>query len=542
MLKTLNVKSLEELMDQTVPESIRNRAADTFTHRGKTINGLNSESGVLRLTGQLAARNKIFKSYQGQGYYPTIIPAVIKRNVLENPKWYTPYTPYQAEISQGRLEMLLNYQTMVCELTGMDISNASLLDEATAAAEAMTMAYATHNSKRLKFFVSQSIFPQTIDVINTRAHALDIELVYGDISEFPWHKAQEFFGVLLQTPDNLGNMQNYSDLCMRLKEADIRSIIIQDILSMPISKPPGDMGADIAVGSVQRFGIPMGFGGPHPAYLSCRDEFKRKMPGRVIGVSKDSHGNIAYRMSMQTREQHIRRDKATSNICTAQALLANMSALYAIWHGPTGLKDIASRVRFRTELLYSELLKMDIKVITHRDNFFDTIAIDAVASDLSSADAVLSEFHKYGINLSKISENVVAISLNEYTTVLDLAEIIEIFAKLKEVAPEDEDEPYLKPDFCDASLFKGMPEGLQRRSNFMGQQVFNTLTSETEFMRYIHKLCDKDLGLTNGMIPLGSCTMKLNSAVVMAPITFEGFANIHPFAPRDQTEGYAAMI
>lgn len=240
---------------------------------------------------------------------------------------------------------------MICELTGMDISNASLLDEGTAAAEAMSMAYATHNGKRLKFFVSNSLFPQSIDVIKTRADALEIELVFGDISEFPWYWAEEFCGAIIQTPDNLGNMQNYSELCNKLREKGVRSVIIQDILSLPISKPPGDMGADIACGSVQRFGIPMGFGGPHPAYLSCRDEFKRKMPGRVIGVSKDSHGNIAYRMAMQTREQHIRRDKATSNICTAQALLANMSALYGIWHGPQGLKDIATRVRFRTELL-----------------------------------------------------------------------------------------------------------------------------------------------------------------------------------------------
>jgi len=337
-------------------------------------------------------------------------------------------------------------------------------------------------------------------------------------------------------------MTDYSELFARLRENKVRSIVVQDILSLPISKPAGEMGADIACGSVQRFGIPMGFGGPHPAYLACKDEFKRKMPGRIIGVSKDKHDNIAYRMAMQTREQHIRRDKATSNICTAQALLANMSALFGIWHGPRGLLNIATRVRFRTELLSTQLSKMGISIVTDSENFFDTIAIDTRASDLSSSDSVLAEFHKFGINLRKIDENLVGISCNEYTSIKDLAEIVEIFAILKELAPEDDDEPFLEADFCDAENYRGMPASLKRQSKYMEQQVFNTLTSETEFMRYIHKLCDKDLGLADGMIPLGSCTMKLNSAIVMAPITYEGFANIHPFAPRDQLEGYMRMI
>jgi glycine dehydrogenase len=313
----------------------------------------------------------------------------------------------------------------------------------------------------------------------------------------------------------------------------VKTVVIQDILSLAISKPAGEMGADIAVGSVQRFGIPMGFGGPHSAYLACKDEIKRKMPGRIIGISKDRHGNVAYRMALQTREQHIRRDKATSNICTAQALLANMSALFGIWHGPQGLKDIATRIRFRSELLVTQLKKMGIHIITSSDNFFDTIAIDVSKSDLSSADAVLAEFHKFGINLRKIDDSTVGISMNEYTTIKDLAELLEIFAILKEIAPEENDEPYLDANFCNSNNFRGMPAGLKRTSAFMEQQVFNTLTSETEFMRYIHKLGDKDLSLVHGMIPLGSCTMKLNSAIVMAPITFDGFANIHPFAPRD---------
>jgi len=438
--------------------------------------------------------------------------------------------------------MLLNYQTMICELTGLDVSNASLLDEATAAAEAMAMSYSLANGKRNKCFVSNSIFPQTIDVVKTRAEALDIELVFGEVADFPWDQADQFASAIVQTPDRLGNMNDFSELFDRFRENKVKSVVVQDILSNAIAKPAGEMGADIAVGSVQRFGIPMGFGGPHPAYLACKDEFKRKMPGRVIGVSKDVHGNPAYRMAMQTREQHIRRDKATSNICTAQALLANMSALFGIWHGPQGLKDISTRIRFRAELLQTQLSKMGIKIVTDEENFFDTLAIDVVASDLSSADSVLAEFHKFGINLNKIDESTVGISMNEYTTIKDLAELIEIFAILKEMAPEENDEPYLDANFHDAVSYRGMPPALKRQGEYMTQQVFNTLTSETEFMRYIHKLCDKDLGLTNGMIPLGSCTMKLNSAIVMAPITFDGFANIHPFAPRDQIEGYMRMI
>ena len=482
---------------------------------------------------QLSNINKIYKSYQGQGYYPSIIPHVIKRNVLENPKWYTPYTPYQAEISQGRLEMLLNYQTMITELTGLDISNASLLDEATAAAEAVAMAYSTHNMKRKKAFISINLFPQTIDVIKTRASALNIELVFGDSAKFPFEEADQYCAVIVQTPDNIGRMRNYKEYFDKLRENKVRSIVIQDILSLPIGKSAGEMGADISCGSVQRFGIPMGFGGPHPAYLACKDEFKRKMPGRVIGVSKDCHGDVAYRMSMQTREQHIRRDKATSNICTSQALLANMAALYGIWHGPQGLKDISMRIRFRAEIIKTQLENMGVVLQTHGDNFFDTIAIDVVASDLSSADNVLAEFHKFGINLRKIDDETVGISVNEYTTIKDTAELLEIFAILLEQAPEENDEPYLDADFCDSTKYRGLPAEIKRETEFMHQSVFNTLTSETEFMRYIHKLCDKDLGLTNGMIPLGSCTMKLNSALVMAPITFDGFAHIHPFAPRD---------
>ena len=469
MLETLGLTSLEELIHNTIPDSIRSPAGREFEYNGKKISGMNSESQVLKRMRTLAAQNKVFKSYQGQGYYPTIMPAVIKRNVLENPKWYTPYTPYQAEISQGRLEMLLNFQTMITELTGLDIANASLLDEGTAAAEAVGMAISIHNHKRSKVFISSSIFPQTVDVVRTRASAFGIELVIDELDNFPWEKIDEFAGVVVQTPDNIGNMRDLTQMFGKLREHKVISILIQDILSLSISKPAGEMGADIGCGGVQRFGIPMGFGGPHPAYLACRDEFKRKMPGRIIGVSKDMQGNPAYRMSMQTREQHIRRDKATSNICTSQALLANISALYAIWHGPKGLTHIANRVRFRAELLADNLEKMGIEIVTDHDRFFDTIAIDVQASDLGSADAVLAEFHKYGINLRKIDENLVGISCSDYTTIKDVVELLEIFAILKEIAPEDNDEPFMSPEFCSGENFRGMPLDLTRRTSFMGQ-------------------------------------------------------------------------
>ena len=478
--------------------------------------------------------------YYGQGYYPSILPLVIKRNVLENPKWYTPYTPYQAEISQGRLEMLLNYQTMIVELTGLDYANASLLDESSSAAEAMAMSHSVHNGKRNKFFVSKTLFPQSIDVCKTRADAMGVELTIGKVADFPWDNATEYCGAIFQSPDNLGNMENYSELFARFKANGIISILAQDIASQTICKPAGEMGADIAVGSAQRFGLPMAFGGPHPGYMACKDEFKRKMPGRIIGVSRDRHGNMAYRMSLQTREQHIRRDKATSNICTAQNLLSNMTALYGIWHGPEGLKTISTRIRFYTQMLMTALEDLDIKVITDKNNFFDTLVFEVKASGFSSADKVVADFHRYGINLRKLDDNHVGISINETTVVLKLATLIEIFALLKE--KKDLGESFLDDDFFTIQKYHDLHSGLKRTSSFMQQPVFNELTSESEFMRYIHRLADKDYSLVHGMIPLGSCTMKLNSAAVMTPITFPGLANIHPFAPAEQIKGYIAMI
>ena len=334
----------------------------------------------------LAAANKLNKSYEGCGYYPTQIPSVIRRNVLENPNWYTPYTPYQAEISQGRLESLLNFQTMITELTGLDVSNASLLDEASAASEAMFMAYNVHNGKRNKFFLSKHIFPQNLEVVKTKANGLGIELVIDEPANFPWAKADEFCGYMVQNPDNLGNVYDITEVASKLKEKKVVVTVIADILSLTIVKPPGEMGADIAIGSAQRFGVPMGFGGPHAGYMAVKDDFKRKMPGRLIGVSKDVHGDKALRMALQTREQHIRRDKATSNICTAQALLANISAFYGQWYGAEGLKKQATRVRNFADILISELDKLGYSITTDKACHFDTVVVNVKSSGLQSAD------------------------------------------------------------------------------------------------------------------------------------------------------------
>jgi glycine dehydrogenase len=425
---------------------------------------------------------------------------------------------------------------MIVELTGLDFANASLLDESNAAAEAMALSFSVHNNNRKKFFVSKNLFPQSIDVCRTRAKANGIDLVIGDIADFPWSHAKEFCGAIFQNPDNIGNMENYTELFAKFKENGIVSILSQDIMSTVISKPAGEMGADIAVGSAQRFGLPMAFGGPHPGYMACKDEFKRKMPGRIIGVSRDKHGDLAYRMTLQTREQHIRRDKATSNICTAQNLLSNMTALYGIWHGPVGLKKISTRIRFYTQMLYTALQQLGIVVLTDKHNFFDTLVFDVKASGFSSADQVLADFHKYGINLRKLDDNKVGISINETTVILKLATLVEIFALLLE--KKDLGNTYLEDDFFTIQKYQDLHKNLKRSTEFMQQPVFNDLHSETEFMRYIHKICDKDYSLVNGMIPLGSCTMKLNSAAVMTPITFPGLCEIHPFAPKDQTEGY----
>lgn len=355
ILNRLGVKTIDELMDQTVPENIRLPKEKIMNHNGKSIKAIPSETLMLSHMKDLAASNKVNRSYQGCGYYPTQIPSVIRRNVLENPNWYTPYTPYQAEIAQGRLESLLNFQTMITELTGLDVSNASLLDEASSASEAMFMAYNVHNGKRNKFFLSKNVFPQNIEVVKTKAEGLGIELVIDEPANFDWSKVDDFCGYMVQNPDNLGNVTDITEVAAKMREHKVVVTIIADILSLAVIKSPGEMGADIAIGSAQRFGVPMGFGGPHAGYMAVKDEFKRKMPGRLIGVSKDVHGNRALRMALQTREQHIRRDKATSNICTAQALLANISSFYGQWYGPEGLKKQANRVRNFADILITEL-------------------------------------------------------------------------------------------------------------------------------------------------------------------------------------------
>jgi glycine dehydrogenase len=420
ILETLGVKSVEELMDQVVPASIRLTPETRFKHNGMELEGIDSEMIMLERMRQLSESNIINKSFIGQGYYGTNTPSVIRRNVLENPRWYTPYTPYQAEIAQGRLESLLNFQTAIMEITEMDVSNASLLDEATAAAEAVQMSYNFHNGKRNKYFVSNSLFPQTIAVIKTKCHAIGIELEIGDTASFNFENAKEYSGMIVQTPDNFGSVHDYTDLGVKIKESGLIFTIVSDILGNCIMKTPGAQGADIACGSAQRMGIPMAYGGPHPGYFASCDKLKRKLPGRIIGISKDAHGNQAFRMALQTREQHIRRDKATSNICTAQALLANMAAFYMQWHGQYGLKKMAIKARFMSQIFMQELSKIGIEFETDKNNYFDTVCINVKESGFTSPDWLLAQFHKYGINIRKVDGNRVSLSFDEITSLYDL--------------------------------------------------------------------------------------------------------------------------
>ena len=459
--------------------------------------------------------------------------------MLENPKWYTPYTPYQAEIAQGRLESLLNFQTAIMGLTGMAISNASLLDEATSAAEAVQMSYNVHNGKRTKYFLSENTFPQTIEVIKTKCHGLNIDLEIGNVNDFDFSKGKEYMGMLVQNPDNFGNINDYEEMSKKMKESGMVFTIACDILSLALTKPPGEMGADIAVGSAQRLGIPMAYGGPHPGIFATTDKLKRKMPGRVIGISKDVHGNQAFRMAMQTREQHIRRDKATSNICTAQALLANMASFYMQWHGRHGLRKIAKKCRFMGQIFIEELEPIGIKIVTDKEKRFDTVAIDVKASGFSSADYILSEFHKHGINIRKINDDYISVSFDELDTLHDLNELIEIFTSLKKNRREEFTNDFSK---YEDRVYKTLPNSLKRSTPFLGESQFEMKFSETNMMRYIQRLAEKDISLTNSMIALGSCTMKLNSAIAMIPIGWAGFSQIHPFAPRDQCEGYHQMF
>ncbi|MDR6501575.1 glycine dehydrogenase [Burkholderia ambifaria] len=524
MLDTLGFASRAALMDAVIPASIRR--AETLP-LGPFAQP-KSEAEALAALRVLADKNQVFRSYIGQGYHDTHTPAVILRNVLENPAWYTAYTPYQPEISQGRLEALLNFQQMVTDLTGLAISNASLLDEATAAAEAMTLLQRTGKPKSNVFYVADDVLPQTLEVIRTRALPIGIEVKTGPAADAAQANA---FGVLLQYPGVNGDVRDYRALTEAIHAAGGHVVVAADLLALTVLTPPGEWGADVAIGNTQRFGVPMGFGGPHAAYLAVRDEFKRQMPGRLVGVTVDAQGKPALRLALQTREQHIRREKATSNVCTAQALLAIMASMYAVYHGPHGLKTIALRVN-RIAALFAAGVKQ-LGFATVNDTFFDTLTIDTGART-----AQVHEFAKgKRINLRRVSDTQVGVSVDETTTRDDLADLLDVFAQAAGgTAPA--------VDALDAGLagVAALPAGLERTSAYLTHHVFNRHHSETEMLRYLRSLSDKDLALDRSMIPLGSCTMKLNATSEMLPVTWPEFGGIHPFAPADQTVGYREMI
>ncbi|HYE54746.1 MAG TPA: aminomethyl-transferring glycine dehydrogenase, partial [Chitinophagaceae bacterium] len=524
MLKTIGVSSLEELVNRTVPASIR-------MDKPLNLPAAMSESEYLHHIKEVSLRNKLFKSYIGQGYYDTHTPGVILRNVFENPGWYTQYTPYQAEISQGRLESLLNFQTMVSDLTGLPIANASLLDEATAAAEAMTMFFNTLNRDhdhitRPKFFVDNDIFPQTRDVLATRALPVGIELVTGDYRNAGIDES--YFGAIVQYPNDKGSIEDYREFIKKVQSANAYVVMATDLLALTLLTSPGELGADAAVGSAQRFGVPLGYGGPHAGFFAAKDEFKRSIPGRIIGISVDANGKRALRMALQTREQHIKREKATSNICTAQALLANIAAMYAVFHGPQGLKNIAQRVAMLTQALSQELSELGYEVINK--TYFDTLTIK-----VTDTAAIRRVAEQHEVNFRYLSNEFIGISLDETTTQHDVFGIIHIFsaAKNNEVSSFSFDE--------DAPI-TSIPEFAKRQSPYLQHEVFNRHHSETQMMRYIKMLENKDISLNTSMIPLGSCTMKLNAAAEMMPLSWSHWSKIHPFVPAEQAQGYQQVI
>ena len=519
MLETVGVNSIDELIEQTVPAAIRLK-------QGLNLPEAKSEVDYLSSLKQTASLNKVFKSFIGQGYYDNITPGVILRNVFENPGWYTQYTPYQAEIAQGRLQALLNFQTMVIDLTGMEIANASLLDEGTAAAEAMFMQYSLRKKEQgNKYFVSEAIFAQTIDILKTRANPFGIELVIGNHETF--EPTAEFFGAIVQYPAGNGEVYDYSSFATALHEQSVKLTVIADLLSLTLLTPPGEWGADVVVGTTQRFGIPMGFGGPHAAYFATKDEYKRSIPGRIIGVTIDSNDNYALRMALQTREQHIRRDKATSNICTAQALLAIMAGFYAAYHGPKGLKLIAERTHGLTISLAESLKAIGYKV--NNQAYFDTIEVEL--GDLKGA--IHKDCLDNNINLNYKGDKV-TISLDETTNFEDVSLLVRIFSKVKAIATDS----VVVVDNVSTTI----PTELQRTSEYLTHPVFNSHHSEHEMLRYIKSLEAKDLSLCHSMIALGSCTMKLNATTEMIPVTWPEFSKIHPFAPSDQVLGYYTVF
>lgn len=513
MLSTVGSQSLDELMLQTVPANI--------FHTGPLDlpQGL-SEAAVLSTAADLARKNKVFKSFIGQGYYGTITPTVILRNILENPGWYTAYTPYQPEISQGRLEALLNFQTLITDLTGMEIANASLLDEGTAAAEAMAMAFALGRHKKNKFFVHKSIFPQTLEVIQTRATPIGVEVLVGDWAQCPW---SDVFAIFCQYPAADGTLDDISQWSAKAKQEKAYVIVATDLLAMTLFKTPAEMGADIAVGSSQRLGVPMGFGGPHAAFLSTRGEFTRSIPGRIVGVSKDSRGNQCYRLTLQTREQHIRREKATSNICTAQVLLAVIAGMYAVYHGPEGLKSIAMGIRQLAQSLKEQVSKLGFSV-SNKD-IFDTVSFTVTEAQQKEIQKLSTEKQ---MNFFYPNAKTVQITVDETTSLEDISKILTVLNKGQK----------LSANLSTANL----ASPLVRTSSFLQHPIFNLYHSETEMLRYIFRLQKKDLSLADAMIPLGSCTMKLNATTEMIPITWGEFANIHPFAPIEQAQGTLALI
>ena len=514
MLETVGARSLGALMSETLPASIRQQAPLDL---GKAL----SETEALSHMRELAAQNQVFTSLIGQGYSGTLLPAVIQRNILENPAWYTAYTPYQPEISQGRLEALFNFQTMICDLTGLDVANASLLDEATAAAEAMALAERAAQSKSKSFFVDAEVHPQTLAVLRTRAEPLGWNLISGD--PLVDLDKSDVFGALLQYPDASGAVRDLRPAIATLRAKGALAVVAADLLALTLIASPGELGADIAIGSAQRFGVPMGYGGPHAAYMAVRDALKRSLPGRLVGLSIDSRGEPAYRLALQTREQHIRREKATSNICTAQVLLAVIASMYAVYHGPEGLTHIARAVHRRTAVLAAGLRQLGFA--PQSEAFFDTVTVDAGDRRSEIVARALAE----QINLGT-GERTLRIALDETTTPETVEAVWRAFGGKLGYAE------------VEAGAREALPSELKRATGFLGHPVFNTHRSETELLRYMRKLSDRDLALDRAMIPLGSCTMKLNATAEMIPLTWPEFGSLHPFAPREQAAGYDALF
>lgn len=519
MLNSIGIGSVDQLVELAVPDNIKMKEPLGI---GQEV----SEYEFLQLLKKKANKNQVNRSYIGLGFYGTITPGVILRNVFENPGWYTQYTPYQAEISQGRLEALLNYQTMVSDLTGLPIANASLLDEATSAAEAMSMVYELKNRRRKedkanKFFVADTVFPTSIEVIMGRAIPMGIEVEVGKLEDFK--PSDEHFGVLLQYPDLNGEVVDYQEIVTKSKEADVYVVMAADIMSLALLKSPGELGADVAVGSTQRFGVPMGFGGPSAAYFACKEEYVRQLPGRIIGVSVDKHGDTALRMALQAREQHIKRERASSNICTAQALLAIMAGMYAVYHGSEGIKNIASTINKRTHTLATALKQLGYQV--KNETYFDTLTIE-----LDDSAQVEELALAQGINL-RYGQGEVAVSLDETTLLSDVQDVVDVFAQAAQ-----------KESIIVTDGTVQIPAHSERAGVILEHPIFNMYHSESEMMRYIKRLENKDLSLTHGMIPLGSCTMKLNATTELAPLSWPEFSSIHPYAPRNQVEGYLEVI